>query len=349
MEQTILNENSRQLGAFLQDATVMITGAGGLIGSHIAQYLDYLNQTQNTNIKTLLLDIQDAGCRKILEKQSDPSAFTFVQCDLEKNIPCDCTVDYIIHCAGFSGGSKMHLKDPVKVFDTGINGTRNALDYAVAHGCKGFLYVSTYEVYGDSSCEEKIPETQTCNLDTFELRSCYAEVKRLCESLLCAFSKKYGLNVYAARLTSTFGSGVRYEDPRFFAEFGRCVIENKDIVLKSHGTTVRSYLDADDAAIAFLYILMKGTSCNAYNLANRSNEISIREIAERMIAISGADSKLVFDVAEDASVFGMRKEGKTVMDTTKIESIGWRAVYSMDDTLGKLIDSMKASRDAAKN
>ncbi len=347
MDQTILNENSRKLGAFLKDKTVMITGAGGLIGSRIAQYLDYLNETEGSHIRAVLLDLREGACKPLLEKQTDPEAFTFVACDLEKGIPCTCHVDHIIHCAGFSGGSKLHLTDPIKVFDTGLKGTRAALDYAAAHGCAGFLYVSTYEVYGQVSGDNKIAETQVCDLDTFELRNCYAEVKRLCESLLCAFSKQYGLNVYAARLTSTFGSGVRYQDPRFFAEFARCAIENRDIVLKSHGKTVRSYLDADDAAIAFLYILMNGESCNAYNLANRNNEISIREIAERIIALSGTESKLVFDIAEDAAKLGMRKEGRTVMDTAKIEAIGWRPVYDFDDTLKKLIGSMRASKEAA--
>lgn len=344
MNQAILEKNSQYLGSRLAGSTVLITGATGLIGSHIVNYLDDLNRSMHCGIKAVLADINDANRQSIFDHLSDASDFTFVQCDLEKGIPYEGTVDYIIHCAGFSGGSKIHLKDPIKVFDTGINSTRNLLDFAVTHGCKGFLYVSTYEVYGDTSCETKIPETQSCNLDTFELRSSYAEVKRLCESLLCAFSAKYELNVYSVRLTSTFGSGVRYEDPRFFAEFARCVIENKDIVLKSHGTTVRSYLDADDAAIAFLYVLMNGETCNAYNLTNPNNEISIKEIAERMIAISGASTKLVFDLSEDAAKFGMRREGKTVMDASKLLSIGWEPVYSFDDTLTKLIDSMRESK-----
>lgn len=344
MDKSVLLQNDSFLGSNLKDCTVLISGATGLIGSHIVQYLDHLNKTANAGIRIIMLDINAAAYQKIADGLYDPSACTFVECDLEQGAPIDENVDYIIHCAGFSGGSKMHLKNPLKVFDTGINGTRKLLDYAVSHNCKGFLYVSTYEVYGDSSCEERIPETQACNLDTFELRNCYAEIKRLCESMLCAFSKQYGLNVYAARLTSTFGSGVRYNDPRFFAEFARCVIENRDIVLKSQGATVRGYLDADDAVTAFLYILLNGESCNAYNLTNPNNEISIRDIAESVIALSGTSSKVVFDIAEDTAKLGMRKEGKTVMDASKLLSIGWKPAYSMDDTLQKLIESMKKDK-----
>ena len=238
----------------------------------------------------------------------------------------------------------MRLKDPVKVFDINYGGTRALLDYAAAHHCEKFLFVSTYEIYGDASMEEPITEDHVCSLDPLVLRNCYAEIKRVCESMLCAFSAKYGLNVYSVRLTSTFGAGVQYDDPRFFAEFARCVIENRNIVLKSSGSTVRSYLDADDAATAFLYVLANGISGNAYNLTNMSNEVSIKDMAEKIILISGASIQLVFEIADDPYKFGMRKEGKTVMDASKLQALGWKPVYTLDETLEKLLDSIRETR-----
>ena len=322
----------------------MISGATGLIGSHVVEQIKRINDVAKSEIKTVALYRSEEKRAELEKKLEDVSLIEFVKYDVEDEMEYEGTVDYVIHCAGFSGGTKMHLKDPVKVFDTGLKGTRSMLDFSATHGVQGFVYVSTYEVYGDNSTEERITESFPCRLDTFTLRNSYAEIKRACESMLCAFSAKYGFNGYAVRLTSTFGSGVRYDDPRFFAEFARNAIEGKNIILKSHGKTVRSYLDADDAAIAMLYILVNGENCNVYNLTNMNNEISIKEIADRIIELSKADTKIVFDIPEDAHRLGLRKESKTVMDATKLESIGWKPVWSLDDTLVKLISSMKDNR-----
>ena len=344
MNAELLSEEYSYLANKFQKKKIMVSGATGLIGSHVVQQIDNINQLHQAGIKIVALYRDESKRSKLENELTNSTSVEFVECDVENTILYEGDVDYIVHCAGFSGGTKMHLKDPVKVFDTGLNGTRNLLDFSVTHNVQGFLYVSTYEVYGDNSTEERIKEDFPCQLDTFTLRNSYAEIKRLCESLLCAFSNKYGFNTYAVRLTSTFGSGVKYHDPRFFAEFARCAIEGRDIVLKSHGRTVRSYLDADDAALAFLYVLANGQNCNAYNLTNMNNEISIKDIAERIIKLSSANIQLEFDVPEDAHKLGLRKEGRTVMDASKLESIGWKPVWSLDDTLMKLIMSMKENR-----
>lgn len=344
MNAELLRDEYGYLADKFKEKKIMVSGATGLIGSHVVKQIDCINEMYLSGIKIVVL-YRDEGKRTKLENElMNSNLAEFVKCDVEDGIPYEGAVDYIVHCAGFSGGTKMHLKDPVKVFDTGLNGTRNLLDFSADHSVSGFLYVSTYEIYGDNSTEERITEDFPCQLDTFIPRNSYAEIKRLCESLLCAFSTKYGFNTYAVRLTSTFGSGVKYNDSRFFAEFARCAIEGRDIVLKSHGRTVRSYLDADDAALAFLYVLANGQNCNAYNLTNMNNEISIKDIAERIIKLSGSDIELIFDVPEDAHKLGLRKEGRTVMDASKLEAIGWKPVWSLDDTLEKLIQSMKENR-----
>ena len=340
----VFKKQSEFLARRFSGKTVLISGATGLIGSRLVNYIVKLNCDYGADIKIVALYRNDAKLSKLFPLLLARNDVMFVKCDIEGEIGYEQPVDYIVHCAGFSGGTKMHLKDPVKVFDINYGGTRNLLHYAVSHSCTGFLYVSTYEIYGDVSVEEPVTEDHVCRLDPLVLRNCYAEIKRVCESMLCAFSSKYGLNVYSVRLTSTFGAGVQYDDPRFFAEFARCAIENRNIVLKSSGSTVRSYLDADDAAIAFLYVFANGISKNAYNLTNMKTEVSIKEMAEKIIEISGAPVHLVFEIADDPYKFGMRKEGKTVMDASKIHALGWQPVYTLDETLEKLLDSIRATR-----
>ena len=111
--------------------------------------------------------------------------------------------------------------------------------------------------------------------------------------------------------------------------------------MKSAGGTIRNYLDVDDAASAFLYILVNGESGNAYNLTNRNNAVSIRDIASKIIKISGSQVNLVFDISDDIKALGFRKEGITVMDPSKLEGIGWSPVFTLDETLIKLLETFK--------
>lgn len=344
MNTDLLLEQEKYLSKKLQGCSIMVSGATGLIGSRIIYLIDELNSSYQSDIKVIALYRDEEKKENVFKELSNRHNVVFINHDIEDMLCINQKVDYIIHCAGVSGGSKMHLKNSVRVFDIGLSGTKMLLDFAVKQECQGFLYVSTYEIYGSVSSEELIKETDSCSLDTFTLRNIYAEIKRLCESLCCAYSNQYNLNTYAVRLTSTFGNGVKYDDPRFFAEFARCIIENRDIVLKSTGGTVRSYLDADDAAIAFLYILANGKSSNAYNLTNMENSISIKDIAVKMIELSNSDVQLKFELTDDIASMGFRKESCTLMDAGKIEQLGWKPVYSMEDTLVKLLDSMKLSK-----
>lgn len=340
MNQQQYRQDKKILASELRNRTVLISGATGLIGARIVEYLASLNETDNANVKVVALyrdkDKLEAEFRHLIGN----AQVQFIQYKIGDEIQYTQAVDYIIHCAGVSGGLKMHLKDPVQVFDIGITGTRELLDFATKCRCKGFLYVSTYEVYGSVCQENFIKEDSLCDLDTFTLRNIYAEIKRLCESLCCAYSSKYDIKTYAVRLTSTFGTGVKYNDPRFFAEFARCIVNGEDIELKSSGKTVRSYLDADDAATAFLYVLTRGKNCNAYNLTNMNNAISIKDIAMRMIEVSGKNIALKINEVSDMAKLGFRKEGTTLMDATKLERLGWKPVYSLDETLLKVLNSI---------
>ena len=335
------NLNLDFLAEKLQGKKIMVSGATGLVGAAIVRYIIQLNEQRNANIDVFPLFRSKDKFKQLFPDADNREYIKPLHFDTDDNIEFNQDVDFIIHCAGISGGSKMHLKDPVRIFDIGVNGTRKLLDYAATHKCQGFLYVSTYEVYGNVSMEEPIDETHPSLLNPMVLRDSYAEVKRLCESMCVAFSAKFGFNIYSGRLTSTFGTGVKYDDPRFFAEFARCVTAGKDIVLRSKGGTVRNYLDVDDAASAFLYILANGENANAYNLTNRNNQISIKDIAEMIIKLDGDKVKLVFDIDESNSM-GFRKEGKTVMNPDKLEAIGWKPVFSFEETLTKLLEAIRS-------
>lgn len=344
MNKSALEQHDRVLAESFRDKTILITGSTGLIGSNVVHYLAELNDRQRANITVVAL-YRDARKRdRLFSEWLHRDDVRFVKGDIEEGIPCEGMVDYIIHAAGISGGVKMHLKEPVKMFDVGVNGTKNALDFAGCHGCRGFVFLSSYEVYSDHSTQGLIDERCECPIDPFSLRSLYAGIKLACEALLCAWSAQYGIPVYSARLTSTFGSGVRYDDPRFFAEFGRCILEGRDIVLKTEGKTVRSYLDARDAATALLYILARGESRNAYNVTNMHNEISIRDMALKMVEVSEAPIQVVIENGSSESALGFRRQGRTVMDAAKLQVLGWMPIYTLEETIQSLLRSMKNAK-----
>lgn len=345
MDSALLREQNRFLAGALAGKKILVSGATGLLGSRLVARIAELNDLWQAGIRAVGLYRREEKKNRMFPGLPDREDILFRRYAVGAPPEPDREVDAVIHCAGITGGSKMHLRDPLEVFRTGLEGTGEMLEFAAASGCPDFVYVSTYEVYGDGDDGVLIGEQDACRLDTFTLRNCYGEIKRLCESLCCAYMSKYGMNVCAARLTSTFGKGVAYRDPRFFAEFARCVIEGRDIVLKSGGGTVRSYLDADDAAGAFLYLLAGGKSGNAYNVTNLSNTISVRDLALKMIRLSGKPLGLRYETGEDISALGFRKEGTTLLDGRKMEGLGWKPVYTLDETLGKMIRYMRTEQN----
>ena len=338
----LLSKQLNTLAEKYRGKTILVSGATGLIGARIIALISKLHNEYDKSIKCIGLYRSETKLKKMMP--SIPDGVEFVKWDMDENrVPEIGSYNAIIHCAGISGGKKMHLKDPRRFFTTNIGSTKKLLDYN-SQNCKApFLFVSSYEVYGDVVQERPIKEDYPCKIDTFAIRSSYAEMKRMCEMMCCMWSSQFGFNAYSVRLTSTFGEGVEYDDPRFFAEFARCIIEHRDIVLKSSGGTVRSYLDADDAAIAMLYVIANGQNGN-YNLTNMENAISIREIAQRMIDVADSDIQLRFDITEDVSHFGYRKEGCTLMDSTKLMDLGWKPVYTLDETIEKMIESMRNNK-----
>ena len=335
----ILCKQLKTLAEKYRGKTILVSGATGLIGARIIALISKLHNEYDNSINVIGLYRNESKLNKMMPVV--PEGIVFCRWNMDEDtVPEIGHYDAVIHCAGISGGKKMHLKDPRRFFTTNIGSTQKLLDYNAQHCKAPFLFVSSYEVYGDVLQETPFNEDYPCKVDTFTVRSSYAEMKRMSEMMCCMWSSQFGFNAYSVRLTSTFGEGVEYDDPRFFAEFARCIIENRDIVLKSSGGTVRSYLDADDAATAMLYVIASGQNGN-YNLTNMQNAISIRDIAKRMIKVSGSNIELKFDIADDVSQLGYRKEGCTLMDATKLMELGWQPVYTLDETIGKLIQSMR--------
>lgn len=328
----------------LRNKTVLVTGATGLIGSQLVMSLLNANAEKNLDLKVIAVVRNKQKAEKIF-KYADDKSLEFIVQDILKPFNIESTVDYIVHGASMTG-SKDFVDYPVETIKTAIQGTENILELAKGKSIDGMVYLSSLEVYGvvDFSID-KVTEDMFGTIDPMSVRSSYSEGKRMVECLCSSYASEYKIPIKVARLCQTFGAGVNYSDNRVFAQFARSIIEGKDIVLKTDGSTERNYCYIRDAIAGILTLLLNGESGQAYNIANKDTLISIRGMAEMLIEkYPESGSKLVFDIAEDATKLGYNPKVKMNLDTQKIEKLGWKAEVGLEVMFEHLIESMKLNK-----
>lgn len=311
---------------------ILISGATGLIGQALIKKLE------NANVEIIAMVRNKKKAVNLFGEESDRLKYWI--CDVTTIKVEAVDIDYIIHAASQTS-SKAFVNEPVETIMTAIQGTKNMLDIARVSNVKGFVYLSTMEVYGSPSTNEKIDEKHNTNLDTMKVRSCYPESKRMCENLCTSYASEYGVPAKVVRLTQTFGPGVSYNDGRVFAEFARCVIEGKDIILHTKGETKRNYLYTEDAVDAILTILKDGISGEAYNAANEETYCSIYEMAS-LVAEKCANGRINVIIEElDGEKFGYAPVLLMNLDASKLRALGWKPTCGLEEMFDKMINSMK--------
>jgi len=323
--------------SLLEGKTILITGATGLIGYVLACSILEYGKSCAAPPKVIAIVRSISKAKKLYGEAEN---IEFVVSDICDIVEIDGSIDYIIHGASVTS-SKAFVNEPVDTIMTALMGTTNMLDLARVKKVRGFVYLSSMEVYGAPSSDEKIDETHSTNLNTMSVRTSYPESKRMCESLCTAYHAQYGIPAKVIRLTQTFGPGVEYNDGRVFAEFARCAIEKRNIVLRTKGETKRNYLYTADAASAILTVLLKGESGEAYNAANEETYCSIYEMAQLVAKENGIDVEVRL---EDISSFGYAPTLKMNLDTSKLKALGWTADKGLSDMFSALIESMKGKR-----
>lgn len=320
----------------LNGKNILVTGATGLIGKTLV--LSILQNTKSANVIAHVRNKEKAEA--IFFNVPYRERLSFLVSDIKEKIQKNEPIHYIIHAASETS-SKVFVENPVETIETAITGTRNVLEFAREKNVESLVYLSTMEVYGTPATDGKILETQGTTLNTMEIRSSYPESKRLCESLCKAYASEYSVPVKVIRLTQTFGPGVSYHDGRVFAEFARCVIEKRNIVLKTKGETKRNYLYTADAVSAILAVLLKGSVGEAYNAANEETYCSIYEMAH-LVAEECAKNEIQVVVQEqDISKFGYAPVLKMNLDVSKLKQLGWIANYTLKEMFVRMIAEME--------
>ena len=303
----------------LKNKKILITGASGLIGSNLINFILYSNAKRNYNIKIIAVV---RNIEKALHKLIDTEKITFITGNIQDLKEVESDVDYIIHAANPTS-SKFFMENPVETINTAIVGTKNILEIAKTKKVKSFVFLSSMEIYGNPQKGEIIKEDYVAGFNPSITRNCYPMSKKLCEALCKAYYTEYNVPTKVLRLTQTFGPGVEYNDGRIFAEFMRCLIENRNIVLKTKGETERCYLYTADAISAILTVLICGKDGECYNAANPETYCSISEMAKLVANKIANDSIKVTYQQEDIQKLGYANTLYMNLNVDKLKDLGW--------------------------
>lgn len=323
----------------LYNTTVMITGASGMVGSYFLYTLVKLNEDYGADIKILPLIRNLSKLNpEIVEKNY---VHPIVQ-DVIDEIGWDGDVDYVIHAAG-PASPKIMREKPVETNFANTLGSANTLTFSKEHNTKGYLFISSREIYGDPNENQKYftEDGRLGFIDPLIPRNGYAEGKKAAENMCVGFKSEYGLNTKIVRLAHTYGPGMSVDDGRVQADFLKNVLNDENIVLKSDGSSVRTYTYISDAVSAMFKVLLCSNDI-VYNIADERNEVSIKQLAEIMVGIYPEKKlKLVFDIeSEENKGYAPFKFG--ILSTKKIkEELNWSARYSVKEGFKRTLEFLK--------
>lgn len=308
---------------FLQEKTVLITGASGMLGSCLVDLLSVWNETQAAPCRIAAASRNPEAARERFGPVWAEKWFSFHAQDICGSLAgLPEHADYIVHAASNADPVSM-AKYPADTLLANVLGTKNLLDYGLAHGMKRFLFVSSGEVYGqpDASLED-FREDYCGPLDLSSPRTCYPEGKRAAEVLCRSYISQYGADAVVARPCHLFGPTMTGRDSRAASEFLRKAAAGEAIVLKSAGTLERSHCYVLDAVSALLLVLKDGVCGEAYNIADRRYQMTVREFAERAAAAGGR--RVVYQCPTETERAGYSRAGRMVLSAEKLDRLGWR-------------------------
>jgi len=259
----------------------LVTGGAGFLGSHLCEYL------LKKGHYVIAMDNLLTGYVGNIEHLQGES-FHFIRHDVTEYIFLAGKVDYVWHFA--SPASPLdYLQLPIHTLKVGALGTHKALGLAMEKGA-GFLLASTSEVYGDPMVHPQ-PEEYWGNVNPVGPRGVYDEAKRFAEAMTMAYHRHKGVDTKIVRIFNTYGPRMRPNDGRAIPTFIPQALRNEPLTLFGDGSQTRSFCYVEDL-IEGIYRLMMSDYHEPVNIGN-PHELTIREMAEQVIKISGSSSELI--------------------------------------------------------
>jgi len=260
---------------------VIVTGGAGLIGSHLCRKL--LSEGRDV----VCIDNFYTGSKHNISDLLMNPYFELITHDVEESLMINVAEIYNLACPA----SPVHYqKDPVKTVRTSVFGAINMLDLAKKTNAKIFQ-ASTSEVYGDPS-EHPQKETYWGNVNPVGVRSCYDEGKRCAETLFFDYWRQFGVRIKVARIFNTYGPNMSIDDGRVIGNFIIQALRNEDITIYGDGSHTRSFCFVADMVDAIVKFMDLGDEVIGPVNIGHTQEISMNELAEKIIALSDSKSRI---------------------------------------------------------
>jgi len=315
----------------------LVTGGAGFIGSHLTERL------LKDGHEVAVIDNLSTGSLKNIENFKEHSRFEFVTGDIRNAGLMEPLVehsDIIFHLAA-AVGVKLIAEDPVHTIETNIGGTEIVLDIANKFGRK-ILIASSSEVYGKS---EVVPFREEDNIvlgSTSISRWAYACSKAIDEFLGLAFYQQYGLGVVIGRFFNTIGPRQTGQYGMVVPRFVQRALNDEPILIYGTGRQTRCFCYVADLVEAVINLMnCEHAAGKVYNIGS-SEEISIEELADKIIEMTGSKSQKQFVPYEVAYGRPIEDMMRRVPSLERIkETVGWESKTSLDGALQAIIESLK--------
>lgn len=307
--------------------------------AYLVEALLYRNEREPANRSKVLALVRDGTkARERFAAYADRPDLQFIIQDVCEPLLIQEPVHYIIHAA--SKASPSHFSaNPVGTILPNVLGTYHLLELARRLQTRGFLFLSSGEVYGRFNPPpiQPIAEDQFGSLDPLDPRACYAEAKRAGEALCLAWHLQYGVPTRIARLGHTYGPGMDLTDERVFADFVRRILRGEDIILKTDGSAARPFCYLADATVGLLTVLLKGQGGTAYNLMNDEAFISIKDLAIRLAGLFPERGVRVILPDQKAPTGSAHWNAGCLVATQRIRQLGWKPSTSVESGFRRTI------------
>ncbi|HEX9090506.1 MAG TPA: GDP-mannose 4,6-dehydratase [Anaerolineales bacterium] len=313
---------------------ILVTGGAGFIGSHLCELLVHNGH------QVVAIDNLSTGRLENIQHLLPMAGFQFVRESINNSQVLDrltSEADIIIHLAAVVG-VKLIVEDPVNTIATNIMGTEAVLTTANRYGCKVML-ASTSEVYGKGF---KVPfnEEDDCVMGpTSHSRWSYATSKAIDEFLGLAYYHQFGLPVVVMRFFNTVGPRQTGRYGMVLPRFVRQALANEPITIYGDGEQSRCFADVADIIDATVKLASHPRAIGEVFNIGSTQEVTIRELAEKVIAATGSQSEITYVPYEEAYAPGFEDMRRRVPDIEKVHQlIGYEPRFTLDDTLKRVIE-----------
>lgn len=340
---------------------LLVTGGAGFLGYYFTLAVHNYNQqvSERDRIRLTVYDNYVRGVPQWVSELKATGQVRFVEHDLARPLPDSMDdFEYIIHAASIASPNVYRLH-PIETMDANVNGLRALLDRFRSQKeqgkpVRGFLFMSSSEIYGDPLPGFiPTPENYRGFVSCTGPRACYDESKRYGETLCVNFAREYELPIRAARPFNNYGPGLKITDQRVLPDFARDILEGRDIVMLSDGAPTRTFCYVADAIVGYYKVLVRGGDGEAYNIGTETPEISMAEVASKLVSIAGElidyQGKVVRGTADDAAYL-VDNPNRRCPDISKARAqLAFEPAVSLDEGLRRMLTWYVAEREAGKN